>query len=111
MAKLSQLGPHLGNALGSGPVCVFSGEIIGSGHSNKVAWAAEPSYSGPIRIRGGRIDGTGQLLLNAPDKYWRGEPVKRVEGSDVYHQLDFLVSHSNSPYVPDGWVVVPSGTI
>jgi hypothetical protein len=110
MSKLSQLGPHLGNALGSGPVYVFSGEIIGSGHSNKVAWGAEPSYSGPIRIRGGRIDGSGQLLLDAPDNYWRGAPVKTIEGSDLYPELDFLESHSIFPNVPSGWRMWPSGT-
>ncbi len=110
MSTLSQLGPHLGNALGSGPVYVFSGEIIGSGYSNKVAWAADPSYSGPIRIRGGRIDGSGQLLLGAPDNYWRGAPVKTVEGTDLYPELDFLESHSIFPNVPAGWRMWPSGT-
>jgi len=110
MSKLSQLGPHLGNALGSGPVYVFSGEIIGTGHSNKVAWAADPSYSGPIRIRGGRIDGSGQLLLDAPDNYWRGAPVKAIQGSNLYPELDFLESHSIFPNVPAGWRMWPSGT-
>jgi hypothetical protein len=109
MSKLSQLGPHLGNALGNAPVYVFSGEIVGSGHSNKVAWAADPSYSGPIRIRGGRVDGNGQLLLDAPENYWHGAPVKTVEGTHLYPELDLLESHSIFPNVPQGWRMWPSG--
>jgi hypothetical protein len=110
LSKLSQLGPHLGNALGSGPVYVFSGEIVGSGHGNKVAWGADPSYSGPIRIRGGRIDGSGQLLLDAPDNHWRAAPVKTIDGSHLYSELDFLESHSIFPNVPSGWRMWPSDT-
>ena len=110
LSKLSQLGPHLGDALGSGPVYVFSGEIVGSGHGNKVAWGANPTYSGPIRIRGGRIDGNGQLLLEGPDNYWRGAPLKTVEGTDLYPELDFLESHSIFPKVPSGWRMWPSDT-
>jgi hypothetical protein len=110
LSKLSQLGPHLGNAMGSGPVYVFSGEIVGSGHGNKVAWGASPSYSGPIRIRGGRIDGSGQLLLEGPDNYWRGAPVKTIGGTHLYPELDFLESHSIFPNVPTGWRMWPSDT-
>ena len=110
LSKLRQLGPHLENALGNGPVYVFSAEIVGSGHGNKVAWAADPSYSGPIRIRGGRIDGSGQLLFEAPDNYWRGAPVKKVEEADLYPELDFLESHSIFPNVPPGWRMWPSDT-
>ena len=112
MSKLSQVGPSLGMGLGSGPVYVFSGEIVRSdpAHSNKVAWAADPSYSGPIRIRGGRIDRSGQLLLGGTDNYWRGAPVKTVEGTDLYPELDFLESHSTFPNVPPGWRMWPSGT-
>ena len=109
MSKLSQLGPHLGNALGKAPVYVLSGEIVGTGHSYKVVWAADPSYAGPIRIRGGRIDGKGQLLLDAPDNYWRSAPVKTVEGTDLYPELDLLESHSIFPNVPAGWRMWPSG--
>lgn len=96
--------------MGSGPVYVFSGEIVGSGHGNKVAWAADPSYSGPVRIRGGRIDDSGHLLFEAPDNHWRGAPVKKVEGADLYPELDFLESHSIFPNVPPGWRMWPSDT-
>jgi hypothetical protein len=97
---------------GTGPVYVFNGEIVRSdpAHSNKVVWAADPSYSGPIRIRGGRIDGRGQLLLGGPDNYWPAAPVKTVEGTDLYPELDFLESHSTFPNMPPGWRMWPSGT-
>jgi hypothetical protein len=112
LSKLSQVGPNLGMGLGSGPVYVFSGEIVSSDpkHSNKVAWAADPSYSGPIRIRGGRIGGAGQLLLDSFDNMWRGAPVKTVDGSDLAPELDLLESHSTFPNVPPGWRMWPSGT-
>ncbi len=111
LSKLSQVvGPHLRMGLGSGPVYLFSGEGVRSQHSTKVVWAAEPSYSGPIRIRGGRIDGSSQLLLDAPDNNWHGAPVKKVDGSDLYPELDLLESHSTFPNVPAGWRMWPSGT-
>jgi hypothetical protein len=93
-------------------VYVFSGEIVRSDpkHSNKVAWAADPSYSGPLRIRGGRIDGAGQLLLDTYDNMWLGTPVKTVDGSNLAPELDLLESHSTFPNVPPGWRMWPSGT-
>ena len=112
LSKPTQLGPHLGMGLGSGPVYVFSGQIVQSdtAHPNKVAWAADPSYSGPIRIRGGRVDGTGQLLLDSFDNRWPGAAVKTIDGSKLMPELDLLESHSTFPNVPVGWRMWPSGT-
>ena len=106
----SQLGPHLGTGLGSGPVYIFNGELVRSdpAHSNKVVWAANPSYSGPIRIRGGRIDAGGQLLLGGPDNNTRAAPNKTIGGTGLYPELDFLESHSTFPNVPAGWRLWPS---
>ena len=111
-SKESQVGPQLGAGLGGGPVYLFSGELVRSdpAHSNKVVWAADPSYSGPIRVRGGRIDASGQLSLGGPDNNWRGAPVKTVEGTGLYPELDFLESHSAFPNVPPGWRMWPSAT-
>jgi hypothetical protein len=77
--------------------------------AQKVAWIADPKYVGPIRIRGGQIDGSGQLLLGGPDNHWRGAPVKTVEGYDLFRELDFLESHTilNPPSL---WRVWPSAT-
>ena len=90
---------------------VVSTEFVRSDarRSNKVAWAADPSYSGPIRIRGGRIDGSGQLLLDSFDNRWQGASVKTVEGSKLAPELDLLESHSTFPNVPPGWRMWPSG--
>ena len=112
LSKMTQLGLHLGMALGSGPVYVFNGQIVRSDpeQSNKVVWAADPSYSGPIRIRGGRIDASGQLLLDSFDNKWQGAPVKTVDGSKLASELDLLESHSTFPNVPSGWRMWPSGT-
>ncbi len=109
-SKLSQP-DHFGTGLGGGPVYVISGQIVRSDpeHRQKVAWIADPSYSGPIRIRGGRIDGSGQLLLGGTDNHWRGAPVKTVEGTELYPELDFLESHTAfNP--PSPWRVWPSTT-
>ncbi len=91
---------------------VFSAETVHSdlAHSNKVAWGADPSYSGPIRIRGGRIDGAGQLLLETFDNKHRGAPVKTLDGGNLMQELDLLASHSTFPNVPSGWRMWPSGT-
>jgi hypothetical protein len=98
-------------ALGSGPVYLFNGETVRSNpeHSNKVVWAADPSYSGPIRIRGGRIDASGELLLDSFDNKWQGASAKTVDGSKLTSELDLLVSHSTFPNVPSGWRMWPSG--
>jgi hypothetical protein len=110
------LGDHLGVAFGDGPVYVLGGADLQKnvhanvGHPCKVAWGAAPIYTGPIRIRGGRLDAAGQLLLDGPDNRWRGAPVKRVDGSDLVSELDFLESHSIFPNVPTGWRIWPSGT-
>ena len=107
-----QLGPGLGTGLGTSPVYVFSGETVHSdpAHSNKVAYGADPSYSGPIRIRGGRIDGAGQLLLETFDNKYHGAPVKTLDGSNLVQELDLLESHSTFPNVPSGWRIWPTGT-
>jgi hypothetical protein len=110
-SKLSQVEPHLGMGLGSGPVYLLSGEIARSDprHSNKVVWAAGSSYTGPIRIRGGRLDGTSQVLFDSYDNQWRGAPVKTVEGTGLAPELDLLASHSTFPNEPPGWRMWPSG--
>jgi hypothetical protein len=97
--------------LGTGPVYLLGGWTVRSDprHSQKVAWTADPSYTGPIRIRGGRIDGSGQLLLGGPDNHWRGAPAKTVEGTALYPELDFLESHTVSN-PPSPWRVWPSAT-
>lgn len=108
-SKLSQSYPGSGMGLGSGPVYVLNGQLVISDpeHPQKVAWIADPNYKGPIRIRGGRIDGSGQLLLGGPDNHWRGAPVKTVEGTDLYTELDLMESHTTSK---PGWRVWPSAT-
>src|ERR1700737_1342610 len=57
-----QLGPGVGTGFGSSPVYVFSAETVHSdlARSSKGAWGADPSYSGPIRSRGGGFDGAAQ---------------------------------------------------
>jgi hypothetical protein len=89
---------------------LISGWIVRSdpGHPQKVAWTADPSYTGPIRIRGGRIDGSGQLLLGGHNP-WRGAPVKTVEGTDLYPELDFLETNTVAN-PPSPWRVWPSFT-
>jgi hypothetical protein len=73
-----------------------------------VAWIANPSYSGPIRIRGGRIDGAGQLLLASGD-YGYGGRVTKVEGTDLYPELDFPIAGVVSNQ-PAAWRTWPSFT-
>jgi hypothetical protein len=96
-------------ALGNGPVYFLNGQLVVSDpeHSQKVAWIANPSYTGPIRIRGGRIDGDGHLLLGGPDNHWRGASLKTVDGTDLYPELDFLESNTLSS---SNWRIWPSAT-
>jgi hypothetical protein len=112
LAKVSQPDPHRDSSgLGGGPVYALNGQLVISDakHPQKVAWTADPKYTGPIRIRGGQIDGNGQLLLGGPDNHWSGAPVKTVEGTDLYPELDFLESHTISN-PPSAWRVWPSAT-
>jgi hypothetical protein len=96
-------------ALGGGPVFAKNLELSDPEHLNKVAWAADPSYSGPIRIRGGRIDGSGQVLFESFDNRWSGAPVKTAaDGTRLSPELDFVESHSTFPNVPAGWRMWPT---
>lgn len=111
LSKLRQLGPHLGMALGSGPVYMLSGGFLQSDpqHPSKMAWGANPLYSGPIRIRGRRIDGPGEILFDSFDNHWRGDPVKTLDGTHLYPEMDLLLSHSTFPNTPVGWRIWPTG--
>jgi hypothetical protein len=102
----------LGTALGEGPVYAFGVNLhdLAGGHPSKVAWGAAPTYSGPVRVRGGRRDGIGRLLLESFDNRWRGKTVETVDGSNLTSELDLLVSHSTFPSAPAGWRVWPSAT-
>jgi hypothetical protein len=109
LSKPTQIDPQFAMGLGSGPVYLTNGELVRSdaAHPQKVAWFANPSYSGPIRIRGGRIDGGGQLLLGGRN-YGRGAPVKTVEGTTLYSELDY--PDTNASNSPSGWRIWPSFT-
>jgi hypothetical protein len=108
LSKLSQIDPQFGMGLGSGPVYVKNLEFVQSDpeHPWKVSWFADPSYSGPIRIRGGRIDGSGRLLLGGG--HHGGAPVKTVEGTDLYAELILETDVTSTTRSP--WRVWPSFT-
>jgi hypothetical protein len=75
---------------------------------NKVLWVADPAYAGPIRIRGGQLDGDGVLLLGGSlHNYWSGQPVKRVAQSDLYPELDLI--EAGTP-TGEPWRAWPSDT-
>ena len=101
---------RFGMGLGDGPLYAIGGQRVKSSQStgNKVLWVADPAYAGPIRIRGGQLDGDGKLLLGGPlHNYWSGQPVKRVDGFTLYPELDLL-----EPGTPTGapWRAWPSDT-
>ena len=100
LSKLSRIDPQIGTVLGAGPVYVKNVEFIQSDqqHPWKVAWVADPSYSGPIRIRGGRIDGSGKLLFGGGHHI--GALVKTVEGTDLYPDLLLIADVISSPAPP-----------
>jgi hypothetical protein len=92
-------------------VYVLSGQLVHRDpeHPQKVAWIADPNYKGPIRIRGGQLDGGGELLLGGPDNHWRGAVIKTVEGTKLYAELEFMESNSISN-PPSPWRFWPSAT-
>jgi hypothetical protein len=81
-SKLRQPDPQrFGIGLGDGPLYAIAGQGVRSSPTtgNKVLWVADPASAGPIRIRGGQLDGDGEVLLGGPlHNYWSGQPVKRV---------------------------------
>ena len=109
-STLSRPDAQVGMALGSGPVFAMNLEFVGGDleHLNKIAWAADPRYSGPIRIRGGRIDGGGQVLFANSDNRWRGGAIKTVDRTPLYAELDLLESNSRFPNVSQRWRMWPS---
>jgi hypothetical protein len=74
-APARQVDPAYGPALGDGPVYVVGlgrdGVVTGGGmrreapgwFHHKALWISAPSYAGPALVRGGRIDGPGELGL------------------------------------------------
>ena len=110
-STLRQTDPErFGMGLGDGPVYAVAGQKVKSTPTtgNKVLWVADPAYGGPIRIRGGQLDGDGDLLLGGPlHNYWLGQPVKHVSGFDLYRELDLIESGT-----PTGapWRAWPSET-
>ena len=77
----------------------------------KVPWFASPDYSGPVRIRGGKLDGRGALLINAADSHWRGQPVQTISGENPYYgEVDLLESTSDTLPSSKPWRFWPSGT-
>src|SRR5262249_23287577 len=103
-STLRQTDPErFGMGLGDGPVYAVAGQRVKSSPTtgNKVLWVADPAYAGPIRIRGGQLDGDGDLLLGGPlHNYWVGQPVKHVSGFDLYRELDLIESGTPTPSPP-----------
>jgi hypothetical protein len=103
--------PDFGPGLGNGPVYPIgfsaSGELVaefppfqpshqfaGSGWGGaKVLWVSDPTYEGPIRIRGRRLDGTGVVRFNL----------------DLVHELRFARGSSQAAS-GSGWREFPSHT-
>ena len=77
---------------------------------SKVAWLADSTYAGPIRIRAGQVDGSGQILLGAPDNRGRGTPVKTIGGIGFYTELNLLEASSDTVPSTRPWRLWPSST-
>ena len=95
-AKVSRPSPYSGTGLGQGPVYAVGGQDLraDAGGLTKVLWAADPKYAGPVRIRGGQLDGTHEMLFNVSDgNTWTGPPVQTLTTRDgefeLYTELDF----------------------
>lgn len=90
-ATLSRPSPDFGYGLGDGPVYAIGGQDLRSAPSSveKVLWAANPSYTGPIRIRGGQLDGAHNLLFESSSgNEWRGAPAKVLQTPNGVFDLD-----------------------
>ncbi len=102
-ATLSRPSPDFGYGLGDGPVYAIGGQGLRSAPSGvtKVLWAANPIYTGPIRIRGGQLDGPRNLLFDSSSgNEWRGAPAKVLQTPngvfDLDVELDFQVSGTST---------------
>jgi hypothetical protein len=85
-------------AIGEGPFRMTGGSTVryddppepGSGYENtgwpgaKVVWSIDPSYSGPVLLRGARIDGPGGLRF---DRYLGA--VDQATGNAAYPELAY----------------------
>jgi len=72
-AKGHQVLPDVGFGLGGGPVWPVGfgadgqqtlGQSANGWYAVKVLWAADPSYTGPVLVRGRRIDGDGVIRFS-----------------------------------------------
>ena len=68
-----QVLPDVGLGLGDGPVWPVGfgadgqqslGQSLNGWYAVKVLWAADPSYTGPVLVRGRRIDGDGLIRFS-----------------------------------------------
>jgi hypothetical protein len=107
--------PDFGLVLGSGPVYPFLG-IGGATGSLQAAtlvpvqWYIDPSYTGPVLVRGGQLDGSGVLTFEGglDQLHYHGDwrvaphlPVLRLMGGTAYasgsSRWASFATHTNVP--------------
>jgi hypothetical protein len=103
-----QVSPDFGLAIGMGPIYAAGfgmQAVVNYAHDNedggwyyiKVLWIGEPSYTGPVLIRGYQLDGTNELRFDQRE----GDP-------NPSRQLEFPEGSGGSN--PGGWSGWPSHT-
>lgn len=78
--------------MGAGPVYA-SAIALTPARISKIPWVADPSYTGPVLIRGRQMDGTTPVLLSASANHARGQPIIRSIGGERFEfkrELDLL---------------------
>jgi hypothetical protein len=73
---------------GGGPIsAMVSNTQVQSRELIKVLWSVAPSYRGPVRIRGGRLDMPGNLLVSYEGISGTGPLVREVDHNGVTYKF------------------------
>lgn len=103
VGQLTQPDPsHFGKALGADPVyAVIDRSTIGAQVLNKILWAIKPSYSGPVLIRGKKLEADSSLLFSVIGQAPVGlQPALTLHanGSDValYTEMQLMTPGTSS---------------
>ena len=95
--------------MGTGPVYA-SAIALTPARISKIPWVADPTYTGPVLIRGRQLDGTTPLLLTASGNHASGRPIVRSIGGErfEFHQELDLLETGSATGAP--WRFWPSST-
>jgi hypothetical protein len=98
-SAVSQPTPQYGPSLGAGPAYMLVPHGLAAGRVSVSHLLIAPTYSGPLRLRGGRLDGPGEMLFESTGQNLSSDQGKMVTLATERRLLysEVVVGGSTSP--------------